>query len=192
MKYDSNTIRLNRAVILIFAFLSLLISLGLLTSFQFKGDMLSRGTHIINNVSWEGLTFFETVTDSIKIHLLYTVATLLISGGYPSVVLPGLYIIFKAFSLGVTLGLAAKGCVLIKALSICLAVFVSNILVLPLYIIMFLISLRFVKKLRSAPNLSFGGLYFSFAGKVLLLFGAMCIAECIQSALGVLILNVLM
>lgn len=192
MKYDTSSIKLNRVIILIFAFLSLLISLGLLASFQLKGDMLSKGTTIINNISSEGLTFSKAVTAAIKMHLCYAIATLLISGGYPSVVLPGLYIMFKAFSLGLTLGLAAKGCVLTKALSICLAVFVSNILVLPLYIIMFLISLRFVKKLRCTPNVSFGGLYFSFVGKVLLLFGAMCIAECIQSALGVLILNVLM
>ena len=158
-------------------------SVGYITAIKTAGGLFSDSSLAIRTVSFDDISFLDSFFRALRIHLLYTFCILMFSGRFPGAAIPGIYLIYRSFSLGVCVGLASAGCVFSKAAGICFSVFISNVLVFPLYIVMFFLSVTQHQRGHTA------GEYFSFEAKTILLFAILCAAECVQTLLGTLVLN---
>ena len=190
MKFNTKMTDSKRIFALCTGVISICVILGFIISLK-ATSIFSEGLTAIRNASFQETGFLKTLSKAIRVHFWYSICVLLLAPGFPGVILPGAYIAFKSFFLGVTVGLAAKTCSVAKTVIICFAVFASNVFILPLYILMFFVSLSFCFRTYSGTAFFANTTknYFSFAAKVFVVFALMCIVECIQTFLGTAILK---
>ena len=153
------------------------------------GGVFSFGLEAVRNMGFKETTFSTSFKNALTSDFIY--CTLIVMLSMPLPVIPAIYIAMRCVSLGVTLGLAAKCRVLKDILMISLGAFASNILTLPLYILLFVLSVRFSLGISSLGR-NFREYAVSYLGLVLktaTIFALMCIAQCIQMGLGVFILG---
>jgi len=165
---------------------------GLALSFYHTGTLFYEGVSVMRNISFESLSFVSAFANAVKSDLLFCLCVMVFSGGFPTVIIPPLLFAFKLFSLGITVGLAAKCCVFEKATGVFLSVFFSNILSIPLYAAIVFISLGFFDGIRHKNFYSHNMAknYFLFTAKIFLVFVFMCISQLIQCGLGALTLKI--
>ena len=164
---------------------------GMIIAFRTAGGVFAQVAEFVHSVSFEQISFSQSERKAIFADFVFCCCVLIFTAGFPVSLLPGGLIALKGFALGAVAGLASAGCVIRKAASILFAVFVSNVLILPIYILVFLISLKFSAGVCSG-ELTAGEAaaeYFRFAARVLIFFLIMCIAECIQLGLGTIVLK---
>lgn len=179
----------NGLFVLCISLVGVCIFAGVLVSFRTAGGAFADAAGFVTNISFEETAFSASYKRALVSDLIFCVAVLVFGAGFPLSVLPGGYILFKGFLLGVTAGLAARCCVMKDAVSIFFAIFISNFLVLPLYILLFLAALGFSYR---ACGLAAGDKmrgYLGFSIKVPVFFALMCAAEFIQIGTGVLVLK---
>ncbi len=167
------------------------ILIGVVIAFKTSGGVLADMMDFIRSVSFEGVSFSSSVRKAIFADFVFCCFVLIFTAGFPASLFPGGLIALKSFALGAAAGLAAAGCVTAKAAAILFVVFISNVLILPVYILVFLISLKFSARVCSG-ELTAGesaAEYFRFAARVLIFFIVMCVAECIQIGVGTLVLK---
>lgn len=191
MKQDSTLNDFKKVFLLGSGAIVFCVFAGILIANKYPDSVFSEGVSVLSRISFEKTTFSKAFFRSMCMDFAYCCIILLFSTGFPGIFVPGMYIITKSFFLGVTTGLASGFCTADRAIHICFAVFASNILILPLYLMLFFISLNYSAKVFSdgvSPSHNLKG-YLLFAAKVFTVFILMCIAECIQSALGIFILK---
>ena len=177
-------------LMLSFCIAVILIIVGTTVSFNSTADLFLKGALQVRNASFEEISFANAFRVALKGHIIYTLAVLIFAGGFQGIIVVSGFLVFKTFSIGATLGLVARECIFQKAAGICFGVLISNIIILPLYIIMFLV--LFFYTVSDSGKSSFKDAtrnYFSFAMKVIAIFAVLCAAECVQSALGTLAFN---
>lgn len=166
----------------------LAISAGFFVAVKTSGSLFSKGTVVIRNIEFESISFAESFLKAILIHLGYTVCILLFYGRFPGATIPGIYLLARCISMGVCVGLASLCCDFPKATGICLAVFLSNVLVFPLYVLMYILSVNRIGEHKSEEPIKD---YLSFAAKIVTFFAVLCAAEFVQTIVGVIILTTL-
>ena len=168
------------------SFVLIVISAGYITAIKTAGGMFSESFLIIRDISFDTVSFMESFSKAVYMHFWYTFSIMIFSGNFPGSLAPGIFLLYRSFSIGVCVGLACAGCVFLKAAGICFSVFISNVLVFPIYVIMFFMSFRHTREQYSGKLIN---RYFSFAAKKIFFFAALCAAECIQSFLGTVVLK---
>lgn len=163
------------------------ISAGFITAVKTSGGLFSHSSLAIRNVNFDNISFADSFLKACRTHFWYTICVLVFSGRFPGTAIPGIYLIYRCFSVGVCVGLASFGCVFSKAAGICFSVFTSNFLVFPLYVIMFFLSLKHSKGQHNQS----ANEYFTFAAKTIVVFAIICAAECIQTFIGTLVLGLM-
>ena len=189
MKENFNTERyaklykLSMAIALIFIFVSMVISA------RGAGGMFSPSVPSMRRLGFEELKFSESLGKAVLADAVYFVLVVLFSSPFP--VVPMLFVLARCISIGVTVGIAAKCRIMKDAAMISLGAFASNVLILPLYLLLFVMSVNYssqVLSLNAGPG-EFASEYGRFMLRAALVFALMCVAECLQMGAGVLILG---
>ncbi len=172
-----------------FSLVGICIFLGVIISFRTAGGIFAEAAALISRLSFEDAAFAESFKRAAGGDFAFCIAVLVLAAAFPVSVLPGGFLLFKGFCLGATAGLAAKTCVTKEAVGIFFAIFISNFLVLPLKVLLFLSSVNF--SLRTCTLCPGDKLreYIGFTLKVLIFFVLMCLSECIQLGIGVGVLS---
>ena len=163
--------------------------IGIFVSFRSVGGVFSQAALFVRNITFEDVSFLEGVKKAVFWDLIFCVAVALFAMSYPASVLPGGIIGLKTFFMGVSLGLAARCSAFGDAMGICFAVFVSNFLVLPLKILLFVASIRFSRHVARLPSDDRAGEFVRFSFRILVFFLLMCIAQCVQIGIGIWVLG---
>ena len=173
-----------------FCFLIVAVSIfaGILASFRFAGSFFAEGAELVSGLSTADVGFLECLRKALLSDGAFCLAIVVFASAFPACILPGAVLLFETFSLGAAAGLIAKTFVAKEAAGMLFAIFVSNFLVLPLKILLFLASLNF--SLRTATLGVHDKLkeLFAFVLKALLFYALMFISECIQLAIGIAVL----
>ena len=176
------------AVLTCFSLVGIFMLFGMIVSYRSVGGLFSNGASVIRSLSTENAEFALAFKKAFFNDLAFCTAVLLFAAAFPLSFLPAGLLLFKSFCLGAAVGLAAKTCITKEAMAIFFAVFISNFLVLPLKILLFLSSVNFSVKSCELSALDKASTYFGFVLKTLVFFVLMCISECIQLGIGVAVL----
>ena len=183
---NSLSVPLGRgAVLTCFSLVGIFIFLGMLISCRTAGSLFAESASAVRNLSAEGACFATSFKKAFFNDLVFCITVLLFAAAFPLSFLPGTILLFKGFCLGAAVGLASRSCVTKEALGIFFAVFISNFLVLPLKILLFLSSVNFSIKSCELSLSDKTRVYIGFALKTCVFFILMCISECIQLGIGV-------
>ena len=172
-----------------FAYVVLMIVLGLIMSLKGTGKFFYRASNTIRESSIDSSTFSDAMKKSLTGHLLY--CFFVIFGNLPGLIACGIYAGFKGFSIGTVIGLAVKYCTLRKSMTICFCTFISNVFVFPIYAILFIMNFKY-STTTYANNLCSQDVlkgYFSYVTRVLVVFALLCAVDCIQNAFGIFAVN---
>lgn len=172
-----------------FIFAGLFMTAGIVASFRCVGGVFSEAALFVRNVSFEDVTFLPGLRRAMLSDLVFCVSVAVFATSFPVSVVPGGFIALESFFMGVSLGLAARCRIFSEAMGICFAVFVSNFLVLPLEILLFVSSLSFSRRMARSSYSDRKGELSRFLFKVLVFFLLMCVAQCIQIGMGILVLG---
>ncbi len=189
MKNKSKKHEIPRVFLLCLFALGICIFIGLVISFRTEGGIFGLGTDFSKGISFENAQFSKSFKKAALADFIFCMAVFLFGAGFPVSFLPGGYILLKGFLMGCAAGLTARYCIMNEALGILFAIFISNVLVLPLYILLFLISLRFSYRACSLTARDKASGYALFGLKVAAFFALMCIAEAVQIGAGILVLK---
>lgn len=181
---DGNT----RTLAISFVLVGICIFMGVVISFRGAGGAFSGAAELVRSVSFDGAAFSDSFRSAATTDLIYCIVILVFAAGFPVSVLPGGLILAKGFFLGTAAGLAARCCVMKEAAGILFAIFISNVLVLPLYILLYLISVKYSIRTCAMPPRDKVSAYFGFAFKVLVFFVLMCLCQAVQIGIGILVL----
>ena len=173
------------AIAVCFSLVGIFIFLGLLVSYRTAGGIFAQSASDIRNLSVENALFVPSFKKAFTNNLVFCAVILLFASAYPVTFLSGVLLLFKGFCLGAAVGLTAKNCVLKEAMSIFFAVFVSNFLVLPLKVLLFLTAVNFSVRSCELSSADKAVKYLGFVLKTFVFFILMCISECIQLGIGV-------
>lgn len=169
--------------------LGICIFAGLVISFRTDEGILGLGSIFSKEISFENARFSKCFKKAAFNDFIFCTAVFLFGAGFPVSFLPGGYILMKGFLMGCAAGYAARYCFMNEALGILFAIFISNVLILPLYILLFLISLRFSYRACSYAARDKASEYALFGLRVAAFFALMCIAEAVQIGAGILVLK---
>ncbi len=172
-----------------FILVGLSIFMGVLISFKTAGGVFAQGASLVGNLSLEGISFLGSLKKAIFLDALYCLSVLIFAAAFPISFLPGVFLIFKGFCLGAAAGLAAKTLVTAEAAQIFFAVFISNFLVLPLKILLYLSSVGFSLRTCPCQPMEKTREYARFVVKIIVFFSMMCLLECFQLGVGTLVLS---
>lgn len=167
------------------------IFLGAVISFRASPGSFLSFEDALQGITLGTVQFSRSIKKALFAHLVYTFSVIVFSSGFPMSFLPGIIILAKSFVLGTVAGLAARCCVMPDVLGIFFSIFISNVLILPVYVLMFISGINYsIKILEGAlsPSSSCGE-FFRFAFKMTVFFGILAAAECLQTATGVMILK---
>lgn len=178
----------TRTLAISFILVGICIFMGVVVSFRGAGGAFSNAAELVRSVSFEDAAFSDSFRSAAISDLIYCMVVLVFAAGFPVSVLPGGLVLAKGFFLGTVAGLAAKCCVMKEAAGIVFAIFISNVLVLPLYILLYLISVRHSLKTCALSPRDKASAYFGFAFKVFVFFALMCLCQAVQIGIGILIL----
>ena len=172
-----------------FAYVVLMIVLGLIMSLKGTGKFYCEASDTLRKSSVDNSTFLDATTKSLTGHLLY--CFFVIYGNLPGLIACGIYAGFKGFSIGTVIGLAVKYCSLRKSMTICFCTFISNVFIFPIYAILFIMNFKYSTAMYANNLCSQGVLkgYFSYVTRVLVVFALLCAVDCIQNALGIFAVN---
>lgn len=176
------------AALACFSLVGMFVFLGILLSYRASGSLFAESTSVVRILSAKDSTFAASFEKSFFNNLVFCTIIILFAPAFPLSFLSGILLLFKSFCLGAAVGLAAKACVAKEAMGIFFAVFISNFLVIPLKVLLFLSSVNFSLKsceLSASDKLR---AYVGFVLKTCVFFVLMCISECIQLGIGVGIL----
>jgi len=176
-------------VFLCFALAGLFVGAGIVISFRCVGGVFSEAALFVRNITFEGVSFVPGIKKAILSEMVFCISVAIFAMSFPASVLPGGIIALESFFMGVSLGLAARCRVMSDAMGIFFAVFVSNFLVLPLEILLFVASLRFSRNVSKLSQSERSGEFVRFFFRILIFFLLMCIAQCVQIGIGILVLG---
>lgn len=186
---NKSTVSPSGGVLLCFALAGIFIGAGIIISFRSVGGMFSEAALFVRNITFDDVSFVPVIKKAILSDLVFCGAVTLFAMSFPASVVPGGIIALESFFMGVSLGLAARCRIMSEAMGIFFAVFASNFLVLPLQILLFVSSFRFSHKAaRLAPG-ERAGEFARFFFRIVIFFLLMCIAQCIQIGIGILVLR---
>ena len=183
------TVLSGTSIGLCFALAGIFVGVGMIASFRCVGGVFSEAALFVRNITFEDATFVSGLKKAIIWDAVFCGAVALFAMSFPASVLPGGIIALETFFMGVSLGLAARCRVFGDAMGIFFAVFVSNFLVLPLEILLFVASVRFSRSMAKLGANERSGEFVRFFFKVLIFFLLMCIAQCVQIGMGILVLG---
>ncbi len=189
MKNKSKKHEIPRIFLLCLSALGICVFIGLVISFRTEVGIFGLGSDFSEGLSFENAQFSKSFRKAALADFIFCMAVFLFGAGFPVSFLPGGYILLKGFLMGCAAGYAARYCIMNEALGILFAIFISNVLVLPLYILLFLISLRFSYRTCSYSARDKTSGYALFGLKVAAFFALMCIAEAVQIGAGILVLK---
>ncbi len=171
--------------------IALCVFLGVVVAFRATDSVFDGLKEIVENISFKDTTFSASIKRAILTDLLYCISVIIFASGFPISFLPGIIILAKAFAVGIMAGLAAGCCSAIKASGIFFLAFISNVLILPVYVLLFTLSLKHSLNILEgslSPSSSVAA-YFKFVFKVCIFFVILCIAECVQIGIGIMALK---
>ncbi len=178
----------TKLLALSFALVGICIFLGVVVSFRSAGGTFAGAAELVRTVSFDGAVFSDSFASAALGDLAYCIVILVFAAGFPISVLPGGLVLAKGFFLGVAAGLAARCCVMKEAAGILFAIFISNVLVLPLYILLYSVSVRYSVRTCALSPRERVSAYFGFLLKVLVFFALMCLCQAVQIGIGILVL----
>lgn len=164
---------------------------GMIAAFNTEGTLMRSLGGCINDALNNKDDFKQIFTRAASSDFRYTVIVMLLALGKYTSFAPILFIGFKGFSAGYSVILASKAVSAGASAVIALAVFLSCVFTVPIYIVMFLLCRSCAKKI-SAYKLSTKdklGEYALFLLSVIILYSLLCLADCIQAAACPLILR---
>lgn len=162
---------------------------GIIASFRIPAGEIADGAELMSAITFEEAEFSDCFKRAVCFDLVFCITAFLLGGAFPVSYLTGGYIIVKGFLSGTVLGIAARCLTYKKAAGVIFAVFVSNILVMPLYILLFLVSVRFSQKTCGLSPVEKTTKLVSFGIRVTVFFALMCLAEFLQTGAGLLVLK---
>ncbi len=189
MKNKLKNNEIPRFFLLCLSALGICIFIGLVISFRTEEGILGLGSDFSKGISFENAQFSKSFRKAVLNDFVFCMSVFLFGAGYPVSFLPGGYILVKGFLMGCAAGITARHCIMNEALGILFAIFVSNVLILPLYILLFLISLRFSYRVCSYTARDKASEYALFGLRVAAFYALMCIAEAVQIGAGILVLK---
>ena len=171
--------------------IALCVFLGVVVSFYTAGSSFDGFKGLVESISFEDTSFGASVKRAILTDLLYCMSVAVFSSGFPISFLPGVIILAKSFTVGIMAGLAAGCCGALKASGIFFSAFISNVLTLPLYVLLFALTLKYSLSMLEGGHSPAGSTaaYLRFVFKVCIFFVILCIAECVQIGIGVMALR---
>lgn len=189
LKNKSKEQDLSKVFLLCLFALGICIFAGLVISFRTKGELMGLDSDFSRGISFENARFLKCFRKAMLSDFVFCSAVFLFGAGFPVSFLPGGYILARGFLMGCAAGYAAKLCLLSELTMILFALFISNVLILPLYILLFLISVRFSLRTCSCTAKEKGREHALFGLRVAAFFALMCVAEAIQVGTGILVLK---
>ena len=162
---------------------------SVIISALWAGGVLAEGLDAVRKISFKGTQFSSSLKNALAADASYCLAIILLSMPLP--VIPAIYIALRCVSVGITLGLAAKCRVMKDVIMISTGAFASNILTLPLYVLLFVIAVKYSLGVYCGHK-DIKEIVVAYAGiwlKTSLVFALMCIAECIQMGVGAFVLG---
>ena len=163
---------------------------GVLVSFRLSETAFADASDLVRSLSFGGARFLTGFKRAVVGDLIFCTLTLVLSAGFLQKFFLGVVLGAKCFFAGAVAGLAAKCLVFGEALRVCGMVFASNFLVLPLYVLLFVSALSFFGLgtycARSANARECGRLI----ARVMLFFVLMCLAQLVQTAVGICFVNI--
>lgn len=187
-----NKLKRNETPRLFLMFLSALgicIFIGLVLSFRSADGLFGFGGDFSERITFENAVFSKSLKKALMADFVFCIAVFLFGTSFPASVLPGGYILIKGFLMGCTAGLSARYCIMKEALEILFAIFISNVLVMPICILLFLTSVRFSYGAYSPGARDRTSGYAFFGLRVAAFFALICIAEVMQIGAGILVLK---
>ncbi len=187
---DNTTGSSRLAIAVSFALFGICVFLGVITAYRLVGGAFSKMADNVRSLAFDGVSFLPGFKKAVTGDLIFCISVLLFAPGTFQWVLPGGAVLVKGFFMGAVSGLAAKCLVMGKAMEVFFAIFVSNFLVLPLWILLTLAAMNFSLNWCSVPRGERAKEYSAFLVKVLVFFVLMCLAQCIQIGIGVGVINI--
>ena len=186
-----NTASLSRfAVAVSFGLFGLCVFLGVITAYRLVGGAFSKMADCVCSLTFDGVSFLPGFKKAVTGDLIFCLSVLFFTTGVFGWVFPGCALLVKGFFMGAVAGLAAKCLIMKKAAEVFFAVFISNFLVLPLWILLTLAAMNFSLNWCSVPRGERVKEYLCFLVKVLMFFILMCLAQLIQIGIGVGVINI--
>ncbi len=188
MKRGQRSVRPSGIVGICVFLIALCIFLGVVVSFRSANLIFAGAEDFVRSISFESTSFYSGIKRAIFADFLYCVLVIVFASGFPISFLPGVLILAKGFMIGAVAGLAAKCCVVSKAAGIFFSAFISNVLILPVYVLLFALSLKYSLNILEGSLSPSGSVatYFRFVFKVCIFFVILCIAECVQIGIGII------
>lgn len=174
---------------LVMFFLSVLffaasIALGMFTAYHMSDTLYETLAGYVNSALDAKIGFKAVFFNAVKSDFRYTVLVLVSALSIYSSFFPLLMTGFKGFSSGLAVAVAARAIEKTSGVTaFSFAVFFSCVLTVPVYILMFMLCLKFAGRNRMSAE-PFGikaKNYMEFSAAVMLLFAALCIIDCLQA-----------
>jgi len=168
-----------------FVGLGICVFVGILVSFRLSETVFKEAADIVRNLSFEGADFLPTLKKAVLTDMIFCVPVLFMSPGLVRPLFVGVATGAKGFFVGAASGLAAKCLQPAQIARVCGAVFASNFLVLPIYVLLFVSAVEFARDRGTKPSEKGG-----FEVKVIVFFSLMCLAQLVQTAIGLCVINI--
>ena len=176
------------AAVIYFFLVGVCIFAGVLCAFRFAGGSFAEGASLVSRLTISDARFVPSLKRAAVQDGVFCLAVLILASSPAGCVLPGLALLFDSFGIGAVAGLAAKSFVTKKALGMFFALFISNFLVLPLKVLLFMASVRFSFRLAELPRDERLREMGMFLLKILIFYILMIVSECVQLGIGTFVL----
>ena len=170
-------------------FFALCLGLGMIAAYHMEDELYGELCEYLKTIFNEKKDFKEVFLSAVKSDFRYTFFVLVLSFGTISSFLSIIFVGFKGFCSGLTVGLAS--CVLKSFFEIFVfssAVFLSCVFKVPLYVLMFMMCFKFAKRIKNSTE-PFGAklkAYAEFFLAVMFLFAVLCTASCLEAVISLM------
>jgi len=171
-------------------FFVLTVVAGIFVSYRLDAKLCEDLSQYLTEALSKKAEFKEVFKNAVKCDFRYSLVVLVCAIGIYSSFLPLLGIGFKGFSSGLAVALASLSLgTLSKTVAFSFSVFFSSILTVPVYVLMFVMGVKFAARNKKSTEPKGKKLknYMEFLFAVAILFAVLCIIDLLQASLGLLI-----
>lgn len=163
---------------------------GVVASFRLSETSFAGAAEVVRQLSFEGADFLGALRTAIVRDFVFCSLVALLSAGLFQPVVVGAFVALRSFFAGAAAGLAAKCLVFGDAVRFCCVVFASNFLSLPVYVLVFVSSVSFFARISSLAPAARSKECRGFVARVVVFFVLMCLAQLVQTAMGICVINI--
>lgn len=167
----------------------LFIAIGMLAAHNTSGEMYDELAKYLKTAVYKKTQFRQIFLKAAEADFRYTCLILICSLNIYTSAIPFLAVCFRGFCSGYAAALAADILSARGTAAVSAAIFVSVLLTVPIYILMFMLCRNFASEIGGV-KMSFREKlkeYVMFAASVMIMFALLCITDCLLAAVGLVI-----